>query len=101
MYSTSSPQAETNTQIKKQKFNSAPGCICSFHPKNIFLNFNCQKISTTKNSYVHIDNLCAFVQFREKTIFFMIDVKKTKHVPQKALFLPPNFVFFSTAQMTS
>jgi hypothetical protein len=33
------------------------------------------------------------VQFRGKQIFFVIDVKKTKQVSQKALFLALKFVF--------
>jgi hypothetical protein len=34
------------------------------------------------------------VQLREKPIFFVVDVKKTKQVSQNALFLTLNFVLF-------
>jgi hypothetical protein len=61
------------------KLSLAPGYICSLHPKNIL--FCCQK-----NSHLHHDNLCAFVQFCEKTIFFMVDVKRRKIYHKKPYF---------------
>jgi hypothetical protein len=39
------------------------------------------------------------VQFHEKPIFFVIDVKKTKQVSQNALFLALNFVFFTQLKL--
>jgi hypothetical protein len=54
---------------------------------------NCQNISM-KKLHAHLDNLDAFVQFC-KSRFFVVDVKKVKHISEKALFLAP--IFFYTA----
>jgi hypothetical protein len=84
---------------KYSKFNSAPGCICSLHPKNIFLTV---KKFQQKISHVHLDNLCAFVQFHEKkNNVFRAQCKKDKTCLTKSLTFSTKFCHFHAPQPTS
>jgi hypothetical protein len=60
-----------------QKINFAPGYICSLHQKIIF--WSVRKIWQKMYKYVLLHNMCVFVKFHEKTIFFVVYVKKEKH----------------------
>jgi hypothetical protein len=67
----------TVKEDESQKFHSALGYVCSLHPKKIFL---AVETFQQKSSHVHLDNLCTFIKFREIPIFFMVDVKRIKHL---------------------
>jgi hypothetical protein len=60
-----------------RKFNSAPGCVCSLYQKIIFW---VVKKFWQKILHVHQHNICAFVKFHEKSIFFVVYVKKRKFI---------------------
>jgi hypothetical protein len=63
-------------------------------PKNHIL--KCRK-KLAKNLHVHIHNICSFVKFHEKPIFFVVYVKKRKLILWKALFLVLCFIFLHTS----
>jgi hypothetical protein len=48
-----------------------------------------------KKLYMYISIIYVFVKFREKSIFCVVYVKKRKIILLKALFLAPNFIFFT------
>jgi hypothetical protein len=63
-------------------------------PKNIFGNV---KKTWPKFLHLHIHNLSTFVQFRQKSISFVVYVKKTKNCNVKCLIFNIKFCFFTHA----
>jgi hypothetical protein len=56
----------------------------------------CNEKNWSKILHVYLHNICGFVKFREKTIFFGVYVKEKNYIVENLIFAP-NFIHFTHA----